>query len=435
MINWLEKKYNIKPSEIITKENLDNLRNNVQELRKKYNKVFEKIKNCIYKITTDHTNGICFFTKINYKSETLKVLIANYSVFNETDFINSKKIIFYLYNQENKKTLNLTGKRKIYLNKELDISIFQINDTDKINNFLELDDEILKYLDKNEEEIINHFKNYNKNNSIYILNYKNLDSKISFLGSLTKIFKNKLVYECYISEDTSFSPIISLNNNKIIGIHYETPEKDEDEFYEGLFIIFPIIEFIKNKNTIVIDKEIENKIDIKQSKEVKKEIEDDNLKIKEMKANNKNIDMNDNLNANQDNTENMSNMANKEYNNMIMGMNNNNMMMGMNNNMMMPMNNNNSNMMMPMNNMMMQMNNNMMNPMNNMMMQMNNNMMMQMNNNMMMQMNNNIMMQMNNNMMIPMNNNMMIPMNNNMMMPMNFNNANYNFMNNMGMNN
>ena len=55
-----------------------------------------------------------------------------------------------------------------------------------------------------------------------------------------------------MSEDISFSPIISLNNNKIIGIHYETPEKDEDEFYEGLFIIFPIIEFIKNKNTIVI---------------------------------------------------------------------------------------------------------------------------------------------------------------------------------------
>ena len=51
-----------------------------------------------------------------------------------------------------------------------------------------------------------------------------------------------------MSEDISFSPIISLNNNKIIGIHYETPEKDEDEFYEGLFIIFPIIEFIKNKN-------------------------------------------------------------------------------------------------------------------------------------------------------------------------------------------
>jgi len=408
MINWLEKKYNIKPSEIITKENLENLRNNVKEGRKKYSKVFEKIKNCIYKITTDHSNGICFFTKINYKSEPLKVLIANYSVFSETDFINSKKIIFYLYNQENKKVINLTGKRKIYLNKELDISIIQINDADEINNFLELDDEILKYLDKNEEEIINHFKNYNKNNSIYILNYNNLDSKISFLGSLTKIFKNKLAYECYMSEDTSFSPIISLNNNKIIGIHYETPEKDEDEFYEGLFIIFPIIEFIKNKNTIVIDKEIENKIDIEESKEVKKEIEDDNLKIKEMK---KNIDMNDNLNANQDNTKNMSNMANKDYNNMMMGMNNNNMMMGINNNMMMPMNNNNSNMMLPMNNMMMQMNNNMMNPMNNMMMQMNNNMMMQMNNN------------------------MMIPMNNNMMMPMNFNNANYNFMNNMGMNN
>ena len=162
MINWLEKKYNIKPSEIITKENLENLRNNVQEGRQKYSKVFEKIKNCIYKITTDHSNGICFFTKINYKSEPLKVLIANYSVFSETDFINSKKIIIYLYNKENKKVINLTGKRKIYLNKELDISIIQINDADEINNFLELDDEILKYLDKNEEEIINHFKNNNK---------------------------------------------------------------------------------------------------------------------------------------------------------------------------------------------------------------------------------------------------------------------------------
>jgi hypothetical protein len=103
MINWLEKKYNIRPSEITTKENLENLRNNVQELRKKYCKVFEKIKNSIYKISTEYSNGICFFTKINYKSETLKILITNYKVFNETDFINSKKLIFYLYNQEKKK--------------------------------------------------------------------------------------------------------------------------------------------------------------------------------------------------------------------------------------------------------------------------------------------------------------------------------------------
>jgi hypothetical protein len=114
MINWLEKKYNIKPSEIITQENLENLRNNVQDLRKKYSKVFERIKNCIYKISTDHSNGICFFTKINYKYKPLKVLITNYSVFSETDFINSKKIIFYLYNKENKKAINLIGKRKIY---------------------------------------------------------------------------------------------------------------------------------------------------------------------------------------------------------------------------------------------------------------------------------------------------------------------------------
>ena len=350
MINWLEKKYNIKPSEIITKETLENLRNNVQDLRKKYSKVFEKIKNCIYKISTDHSNGICFFTKINYKSEPLKVLITNYGVFSETDFINSKKIIFNIYNQENQKVINLTEKRKIYLNKEVDISIIQINDADEIDNFLELDDEILKYLDKNEEEIINLFKNNNKYNLTYIFNYKNLDLKIRFLGPLTKIFKNKIVYESYINEDTSFSPIISLNNNKMDGIYFESPEKDEDEFYEGVCIIFPIFEYIKNKNTIVIDKGIGNKIDIKQSEEAKKLIEDD-----KMQTNNKNADMNDNLIVNQDNTKERSNMPINDFimmmgmnMNMMMGMNMN-MIMGMNNNMMMPMNNNN-NMMMPMNN-------------------------------------------------------------------------------------
>jgi len=432
MINWLEKKYNIKPSEIVTKENLENLRNKVQLYQKKYSTVFEKVKNCIYRISNDHLNGIGFFVKINYQSESLKVLITNYNVFSETDFINTKKIIFYLYNQENKKTINLTGKRKIYLNKEFDISIIQINDEDEINNFLKLDDEIVKYLDKNEEEIIKHFNNNNKYNSIYVFNYKNSDVKISFLGPLTRIFKNKMLYQCYICEDTSFSPIISLNNNKLIGIHYESSEKDEDEFYEGLFILFPIIEFIKCKNIINIDKEVENKIDIEQSKEEERElIEDDNCNISKMKKDNKNTDVNDNLNINQDNGTNLDNMGNNDIN-MMMGMNNNMM-----NNMMMPMNNN-SNMMMQMNNnIMMPMNNNMMMQMNNnMMMPMNNNMMMPMNNNMMMPMNNNmIMMQMNNNMMMPMNNNMMMPMNDSMMVPMNFNNANFNIMSNMGMNN
>ena len=118
--------------------------------------ILSQMEDCICKIVKDNgEKGTGFFCKISFPDEEnlLKVLITNNHVLNENDIKNDKIIKFKIYNKEKKKEekkeIKIDNSRKKFTmkNKEegIDITIIEVKpNKDKINNFLEIDDEILE---------------------------------------------------------------------------------------------------------------------------------------------------------------------------------------------------------------------------------------------------------------------------------------------------
>ena len=115
--------------------------------------ILEQMKKCICKIENRNGNGTGFLCSIPYKNKKLKVMITNNHIINEDIIKNNKIIEISLNDNKEKKIINIE-KRKIY----------RINsEEDKINKYLEID-----------EEILNNYRNlYNK--SIYILQYPRIN--------------------------------------------------------------------------------------------------------------------------------------------------------------------------------------------------------------------------------------------------------------------
>ena len=101
--------------------------------------------------------GTGFFCKIPFRDEynMLPVLITNNHVINKNILNeNNKRIDIDIQEENNRKKLNLNNRIK-YTNKEYDISIIEIKEEDEINNFLELDINILNDILNNNNKMIN----------------------------------------------------------------------------------------------------------------------------------------------------------------------------------------------------------------------------------------------------------------------------------------
>ena len=129
--------------------------------------ILEQMKNTLCIINIGNKKGIGFFCKIPFLDNNNNLLII---------LINNKK-----------KEIELKNRIK-YTNKKYDITIIEIKDKDKINNYLELD---------------NHKRNDKsyKGESIYILNYsKNKKIRVSY-GIIKEENKNEFI--CNIDKDSS----------------------------------------------------------------------------------------------------------------------------------------------------------------------------------------------------------------------------------------
>ena len=109
------------------------------------------------------------------------------------------------------------------------------------------------------EDIIKYYRNSYNNESIYILNYLYGDKIVVSYGLLTNINEdNGIDHKCNTEKGSSGSPILSLQNNKLIGVHsggYQISDLNNETL-----IIYPIIEFNKMENNLCIVKKIkENK--------------------------------------------------------------------------------------------------------------------------------------------------------------------------------
>ena len=160
--------------------------------------ILNQMINCICKIK--YKNGIGFFCKIPLYNNMMNFLMTNYNIINEDYFKENKEIELILNDNIIKIDMNI--KRKIYYNKEYNITLIELKEEDKIKEYIELDDYNGKY----------------ENKSIYILGYPNKDNICVSYCILNKIDKNNNII-CNINNISLGSPILNLKNNKLIGMN------------------------------------------------------------------------------------------------------------------------------------------------------------------------------------------------------------------------
>ena len=214
--------------------------------------ILEQMKNSVCKIHIEGNNGTGFFIKVSYNNKLYKLLIINNHVLNEKDIIEGNKINISLNNEKIFKEIKIDSNRKTYTNKNLDVTIIEIKDEDNINNFLLLDSNIIN-------NDISNYNNIYKNESIYILNNINGKDIYASYGILNEINENKIKHKCSTDSGSSGSPIILLNNNKVIGVHYGGSKQINFNFNFGSLLKVPLLEYINKEYNNYIIAEIEIK--------------------------------------------------------------------------------------------------------------------------------------------------------------------------------
>ena len=239
--------------------------------------ILRQMQNNVCKIyNPEGRKGTGFFCNISHNNISIPVMITNNHVINEK-YLKSNNIIKVTLNDDKEeKIIILNDNRRIYTNEKYGTTIIEIKpEIDKINNFMEIDEE-----------------NYEKSNltynneSIYIMQYLNGEKAVVSYGIINKINEYDIIHYCYTESGSSGSPIINLLNNKIIGIH--KAGAINCKYNKGTYLKYPINDFINkinNENKIDVNNEIEIEIKIDKSDINKKIYFIDNTDYIEYKSN------------------------------------------------------------------------------------------------------------------------------------------------------
>ena len=194
--------------------------------------------------------GTGFLCKIPYldKFNYVHVLITNNHVITKDQLLKKQKQIITFNDGKIKRILNITTKRNIYSNEDLDITIIEIfPEEDNLFYFFEVDD----------LDLIN-----NKlNEFIYILQYPHGENVSIYSISYGKILKINFPFiynNCNTKKGSSGGPILLLNNLKVIGLHQASLTKNE-KIKQGILLKQPLEEFnliLQKKNQMITNKTI-----------------------------------------------------------------------------------------------------------------------------------------------------------------------------------
>ena len=211
--------------------------------------ILNQMKKCVCKIHNKGIKGTGFFCKIPYPypPNLFPVLVTNNHILNKSDLEINNTITLSMNDDERFVDIIIDGSRKVYSSAELDTTIIEINlEKDdlklKLEDFLELDENIKK----------GNLENIYSKHSVYIINYpKGLNVEVSY-GILSIIKDTEIIHNCCTEKGSSGSPILSLNNFKVLGIHCG-PDSDSN-CNKGIFILYPVMGFCEikrkvNKNT------------------------------------------------------------------------------------------------------------------------------------------------------------------------------------------
>ena len=205
--------------------------------------ILNQLMNCICKLNINKAIGTGFFCKVDFGNNEKKIfLMTNYHILDKNYCERNTQINLLINDEKEIKTIDLRIKRNNYFNKENDITLIELNKSDNIKNFLELDDNLFRHNNKILYE----------NKSLYILQYPQGRNAAVSYGLLSSIDNNEIKHICSTENGSSGSPILNLETNKVIGIHKEG--SIHFEFNKGTYLKYPLIDFIqKNKNKIVIN--------------------------------------------------------------------------------------------------------------------------------------------------------------------------------------
>ena len=202
---------------------------------------FDKITNKVCKIKcTNGKKGVGFFYKIPIKKNEnnfIQVLISDSQTLNEKDFDSNKnnEIKITLHNGEE---ILIDESRKIYTNKEFEVTITEIKEDEiKDNNLFSEIDKINPNISDKPEKFLIYNLDYNNNND------KMFNFSFCYLKDINKKNNNIIEYENE-DKDKEFplgSLLFNLKGN-IIGIH---KQKDKEKNF-GILIKGLINEYINN---------------------------------------------------------------------------------------------------------------------------------------------------------------------------------------------
>ena len=202
-----------------------------------------------------------------------KFLITNYHVL-PRDLIQKKKTIWVINNNGKKYSIILNKKERliIALDKPIDITSVEILEEDEINE--------IKYLEYDS----NCMGNESINKEIVILQHPEGEELHLSSGTIENIFSTKYEFEHTLdtSSGSSGSPVILIENLKVIGIHKKGMIDSENK--KGTFI-YIIIEKI-NK---IINKKINKKINKNERDLTDLNINNENIEVNGNNQNNINI--------------------------------------------------------------------------------------------------------------------------------------------------
>ena len=178
-----------------------------------------------------------FFCKIPYPDQAHSLFaLVTCSFIITKEFLNEGNIIHISTNDDKEfREIRVNNTRKVFINNKFAITILELKPEDKIDNYLEIDENVFK-----DDKII---KDIYKNASIYVLHYLKGNKVACSSGLIQEVVDGNIIHLCNTESGSSGGPILSLDTFKVIGIHVGA--STDNNFNKGVFIKFPIVEFIK----------------------------------------------------------------------------------------------------------------------------------------------------------------------------------------------
>ena len=150
------------------------------------------------------------------------------SCFSEEQLKIGKEIKITFNDDKISKIIKMDGWRQIYASEKDDITIIEIRDSDKLNNYdaLEIDSNIY-----NNSNHFNFYEEYN-NKIVYILHYPE-GNIINFSKNIIIDIdsNNNIYHRCSTEVGSSGAPILNLENLKVIGVHRGYDNFDKKRFH------------------------------------------------------------------------------------------------------------------------------------------------------------------------------------------------------------